>query len=68
MFSCRYCNSTFHSFRNIVEHCIDIHKREELIININLDASRGSGFWKLNIKWLEDETYRNNIESIIQTT
>ena len=44
-----------------------VPNHKAVIINVNLDASRGSVFWKLNRKWLEDELYRNNIESIIQT-
>ena len=37
-------------------------------MTVNFDASLGNGFWKLNVKWLKDEIYRNNMESIIQTT
>ena len=39
-----------------------------VIIYVKLNEDRGPGFWKLNIKWLDDDTYCKSIKELLNDT
>ena len=51
-------------FRNVPK--IPDHKA--VISNIHIGTERGSGYWKLNTSWLNDDNYKNKIRLIITDT
>ena len=62
-------NSTFmngflkqNEIRNVPDQIPD---HRAVILTLNLNFERGTGYWMLNTKWLEHENYKNGVINII---
>ena len=45
-----------------------IPDHKAVISNIHIGTERGSGYWKLNTSWLNDDNYKNKIRLVISHT
>ena len=45
-----------------------IPDHKAVIANIQIGTPRGSGYWKLNTTWLDDNNYKENIRSVKKDT
>ena len=44
-----------------------IPDHKAVILDLSIGTKRGNGFWKLNVKWLNNDTYKNNVIQIINS-